>query len=160
MNRKVCSAGASASFQVQQLLYSLVAPDQAHQVLGRSWVERQDRSECTSACSRTASNHPAAGVALVDTRTVAGIVRSSEAGVLDFAASGVRVAVVVQGAAAVEGVVVVAGVVGVVVAAVGIVEVVAVAVAWTSQRVSRALAGDSRSPEGQASTWNLSLRSP
>lgn len=155
MNRKVCSAGASASFQVQQLLYSLVAPDQAHQVLGRSWVERQDRSECTSACSRTASNHPAAGVALVDTRTVAGIVRSSEAGVLDFAASGVRVAVVVQGAAAVEGVVV-----GVVVAAVGIVEVVAVAVAWTSQRVSRALAGDSRSPEGQASTWNLSLRSP
>jgi len=80
---------------------------------------------------------------------------------LDFAASVVRAAVV-EAAAAAEGVVVVAVavVVEVVVAVVEIVEVVAVAVAWKPQRVLRALAGDSRPLERQASTWNPSLRSP
>jgi hypothetical protein len=69
---------------------------------------------------------------------------------LDWAASGVLAAVVVGGAVAGEGVVV-AVVVGVFVVAVAAVEVVVAVDAWRSLRVSRALAGESRSLERRAS---------
>lgn len=88
-NQGVCSVGGLAFFQVQGFLASPVAANRNHRMLGWNWDANQDPSECTLSCFQTASNRLAEDVALADTLTAAGIVRSAEVGALGFAPSGV-----------------------------------------------------------------------
>ena len=159
VDRGGCSAGALASFQGRRIPSSSVAFGQVHQIPEKSSAANQDPSECTLWHSQTASNHPAMGVALVDTRIVAEIVRLAEARVLDFAALGawdVAVAVAAVVAAAVVSVVVVSAVVAAVdKVAVGR-AVAAAAAAWRTWRAWRASAEDGRSLARGASSRNLS----
>jgi hypothetical protein len=151
-----CFAGALASFQGRRIPSSSVAFDQVHQIPEKSSAASQDLSMRTLWHSQTASNHPAMGVALVDTQIVAEIVRLAEARVLDFAALGAWDVVAVAVAAVVAAAVVSVVVVSAVVAAVDKVSVGTAVVAAAAWRAWRASAEDGRSLARGASSRNLS----